>query len=101
MLAEDVPAALITDLHMPCLSGIELIKSVRQHTLLLELPILVLTTETECDFKRRAREAGATAWLQKPFEDEHLCAAIRTILQSAYTVDIVWRSGDIGVLSGN
>ncbi|WP_164871869.1 response regulator, partial [Solirhodobacter olei] len=43
------------------------------------VPILVLTTESATDLKERARNAGATGWIVKPFDDVRLVAAIRKV----------------------
>jgi two-component system chemotaxis response regulator CheY len=43
------------------------------------IPILVLTTETEASKKQRAKDAGATGWIVKPFEPEKLLAAVRRV----------------------
>jgi len=81
LLSQTVPDALITDLHMPVKNGIDLVRSVRQDPSLTAVPILVLTTESDRRFKEMARIAGATAWLQKPFDDEHLLSALRHMLR--------------------
>ena len=57
---------LITDWNMPGMSGLDLIRAVRALDDKRDLPILVLTTETDIDKKEAARQAGATGWLNKP-----------------------------------
>jgi two-component system chemotaxis response regulator CheY len=64
---------VITDLHMPNADGIEVIKSAREaHSPNRFTPIVMLTTEAQADRKRQGREAGATAWIVKPFDGEML-----------------------------
>jgi len=75
-----VPEAVISDIHMPDVDGITFIASVRSDPALKNLPILVLTTENEYEFKQRARAAGATAWLQKPFDDVTVQLALEKML---------------------
>lgn len=75
-----VPDAVISDIHMPDVDGITFIASVRSDPGLKNLPILVLTTENEKEFKQRARAAGATAWLQKPFDDVTVQLALEKML---------------------
>lgn len=75
-----VPDAVVSDIHMPDVDGISFISSVRSDQRFKAVPILVLTTEDEFEFKERARVAGATAWLQKPFEDITVQQALKKLL---------------------
>ena len=59
---------ILTDLHMPIMNGIELISNVRKTENYKRIPILLLTTETLKAKKLEAKKAGATGWLNKPFE---------------------------------
>lgn len=74
------PDLLITDINMPRLDGFGLIEKVREQDRHRNLPILVLTTESSDEKKQRARQAGATGWIVKPFHPEKLAAAIRRVL---------------------
>lgn len=78
-LAENDPALVITDITMPNLDGYELITALRAQPRLREIPVLVLTTECEPDKKARARAAGATGWIVKPFDPDKLTAALRRV----------------------
>lgn len=72
---------LITDLHMPVMNGLELIKHVRQTDHYRYLPILFLTTETKGEIKMEAKNAGATGWITKPFSNEKLLQIINRVLR--------------------
>lgn len=74
------PHLIITDINMPRMDGFGLIESVRADDDYSSVPILVLTTESGADLKARARAAGATGWIVKPFEDERLIAVINRVL---------------------
>ena len=74
------PDLLITDINMPNLDGFGLIERLRARAEHRNLPILVLTTESSDEKKQRARAAGATGWIVKPFHPEKLAAAIRRVL---------------------
>ncbi len=78
-LAENEPALVITDITMPNLDGFGLITALRAQPRLREIPVLVLTTECEPDKKAKARAAGATGWIVKPFDPEKLTAALRRV----------------------
>ncbi|WP_395328388.1 response regulator [Novosphingobium sp. BL-8A] len=73
------PDLLITDINMPKMDGFELIEAVRKTSEFKGTPILVLSTEFSDEKKTRAREAGATGWITKPFDADRLGAAIRRV----------------------
>ena len=73
------PDLLITDINMPKMDGFELIEAVRGVPEFGDPPILVLSTEFSDDKKARARSAGATGWITKPFDPDKLGAAIRRV----------------------
>ncbi|SEO54374.1 two-component system, chemotaxis family, response regulator CheY [Salinihabitans flavidus] len=79
-LENDKPDLAITDINMPRLDGFGFIEGVRNQPFLRGLPILVLTTESAPELKERARSAGATGWIVKPFDEVKLVAAIRRVL---------------------
>jgi len=70
---------VITDINMPRLDGFGLIEKLRAGNRHRDRPILVLTTESSEEKKARARSAGATGWIVKPFDPEKLCAAVRRV----------------------
>ncbi len=72
---------LVTDLHMPEMNGIELIKEVRNKEDYKFTPILFLTTESQQAKKMEAKNAGATGWIVKPFVPEKLLAAISKVVR--------------------
>lgn len=63
---------VITDINMPRMDGIELIRQIRKTQNHAFVPILCLTTETSEDMKADARSAGATGWIKKPFDPDKL-----------------------------
>jgi two-component system chemotaxis response regulator CheY len=71
--------AVITDLNMPVMNGIEFIRKYRQHPSSKGVPIILLTTESDEELKRQAKEAGATGWIVKPFKQEQLLAVIKKV----------------------
>jgi two-component system, chemotaxis family, chemotaxis protein CheY len=73
------PDAIVTDINMPRMDGYELIGAVRRDPRLRATPILVLSTEYTAEKKMRARDAGATGWIVKPFQDDALIAAIQRV----------------------
>jgi len=70
---------IITDINMPKLDGFGFIEAVREDASYRATPILVLTTESDPAKKDRARRAGATGWIVKPFHPEKLVEAIRRV----------------------
>ena len=71
---------LITDLNMPNLDGIGLVKGVRAGSLNRMIPIVLLTTESQDARKAEGKAAGATGWIIKPFKPEQLLAVIKKVL---------------------
>ncbi len=79
ILADFVPDAIITDINMPRLDGFGFIDAVRRTDRHKSIPILVLTTESSAEFKARARNAGATGWIVKPFDTQKLVRALHIV----------------------
>jgi two-component system, chemotaxis family, chemotaxis protein CheY len=71
---------VVTDLHMPNMDGIELIRSLRANPSHRFMPVVMLTTESNQDKKNQGREAGATGWIVKPFKPEQLVAVVKRLL---------------------
>ncbi len=78
LAANDVDV-IITDINMPRLDGFGLIERLRACERHCDRPILVLSTESSDEKKARARAAGATGWIVKPFDAEKLAAAVRRV----------------------
>ncbi|MHB8912820.1 MAG: response regulator [Lysobacter sp.] len=72
--------AVVTDVNMPRMDGITLIRELRQLPAYKFTPMLMLTTESGGDKKMEGKAAGATGWLVKPFDPEQLVATIRKVL---------------------
>ena len=79
VLEEAEPDVIITDINMPNLDGYGFIEGVRRDRRHRSRPILVLSTESDPEKKGRARAAGATGWIVKPFKAESLIDAIRRV----------------------
>jgi two-component system chemotaxis response regulator CheY len=71
---------LVTDLNMPNLDGIELIKRVRALPEYKYIPIIMLTTESDDAKKQAGRSAGASGWIVKPFRGEQLVMVAKKFL---------------------
>ena len=72
---------LITDLNMPGMNGIELIKQVRALAAYRFLPILFLTTESQQSRKLEAKAAGASGWIVKPATADDLLNTIKLVIR--------------------
>jgi two-component system chemotaxis response regulator CheY len=71
---------VITDINMPEMDGFALIRALRALPEYRHTPILTLTTEDSPEQKQIGRAAGATGWMVKPFDPEHLLATLRRVL---------------------
>jgi two-component system chemotaxis response regulator CheY len=79
VLMTETPEVIITDINMPKLDGFGFIEAVRKTERFRATPILVLTTESDAEKKNRARKAGATGWIVKPFDPVKLVDIIRRV----------------------
>jgi two-component system chemotaxis response regulator CheY len=70
---------VITDVHMPQMDGIELTRRLRSLPIHKSTPILLLTTESDPAMKAKGKEAGATGWLVKPFQQDQLLAVVAKV----------------------
>jgi two-component system chemotaxis response regulator CheY len=71
---------VITDLNMPRMDGITLVRELRRLPWFRGVPMLVLTTESSPERKLEGRAAGATGWVVKPFNPEKLLSAIARVV---------------------
>jgi len=78
-LAEPVNL-VITDLNMPNLDGIGLIRGIRANPACKAIPILMLTTESQESRKQEGKAAGATGWIVKPFTTQQILAVVKKVL---------------------
>ena len=71
---------VVTDVNMPRMDGISLIRELRKMSTFKGIPIVLLTTESDEERKREARAAGATGWITKPFKQDQLLGVVRKVL---------------------
>ncbi|MBF0158629.1 MAG: response regulator [Magnetococcales bacterium] len=71
---------VVTDLNMPNMDGITLIKSLRALPNYKFIPIVMLTTESQATRKAEGKEAGATGWIVKPFKPQQLLDVVKKVL---------------------
>ncbi|EJZ18387.1 response regulator [Rhizobium sp. Pop5] len=71
---------IVTDLNMPVMDGLTMIEELRKLPAQAGVPIIFLTTESDADLKARAKAAGATGWLTKPFDPENLVKIVKKVL---------------------
>lgn len=71
---------VLTDVHMPRMDGIALIRELRALPTYRFVPMLVLTTESGTDKKMEGKAAGATGWIVKPFDPPKLLATVAKVL---------------------
>jgi len=74
------PDIIITDLMMPGIDGLELLRRVRQDFNISHIPVIILTAKQNDETKTNAITAGANAYITKPFSSEYLMARIHQLL---------------------
>jgi two-component system, chemotaxis family, chemotaxis protein CheY len=72
---------ILSDVNMPRMNGIDLIRALRAENAYRHTPILMLTTDGSADGKREGKEAGATGWIVKPFDPAQLIATMLRVLR--------------------
>jgi two-component system chemotaxis response regulator CheY len=72
---------ILSDVNMPNMDGIELIRALRAEDAYRHTPILMLTTDGSPERKRAGKEAGATGWIVKPFDPAQLIATMLRVLR--------------------
>ncbi|MEW7978175.1 MAG: phosphate regulon transcriptional regulator PhoB [Candidatus Sedimenticola endophacoides] len=80
-LAESVPDMILMDWMLPGMSGVELIRQLKQDGLTRDIPVVLLTARGEEDDKVRGLECGAEDYVTKPFSPRELAARIKVILR--------------------
>lgn len=81
-LALHKPSLVISDVNMAPMDGFELVRQIRQTYSRAELPILMLTTEADDEYRARGRAVGANGWLVKPFDPQRMGAVIGHLLKA-------------------
>ncbi|MBI1954746.1 MAG: response regulator [Proteobacteria bacterium] len=76
LLNSQRPDLIITDINMPKMDGLTLIKKLREKDTFKSIPILLLTTEYTPEKKAEGRSVGATGWIVKPFDPEKLIQVV-------------------------
>ncbi len=71
---------VLSDVNMPVMDGISLIKNLRTLPNYKFVPMLMLTTESSPEKKQEGKVAGATGWIVKPFNPDQLLATIKKVL---------------------
>jgi len=71
---------ILSDINMPNMDGLTLVKELRRLPQYRGVPLLVLTTESSSEKKQEGRAAGATGWIVKPFDPDRLLATVQKVL---------------------
>ncbi|MET0026912.1 MAG: response regulator [Candidatus Thiodiazotropha sp.] len=77
------PNLVITDLNMPMMNGLDLIKEARKLPGMRFTPILMLTTESQLSMREEGKKAGATGWLVKPVQPDQLLGVVKQVVPGA------------------
>ena len=71
---------VVSDVNMPVMNGIELLREIKAHPAYKFTPVIMLTTESSDSMKEEGRAAGAKAWMVKPFKPEQILAAVAKLV---------------------
>jgi two-component system chemotaxis response regulator CheY len=71
---------VISDVNMPRMDGLTLLRTLKEKPDLKFMPVIMLTTESEAEKKKQGQEAGARAWVVKPFQPQQMLAAVSKLM---------------------
>jgi two-component system, chemotaxis family, chemotaxis protein CheY len=77
--ARDDIAAIVCDVNMPRLNGIDMLVRIKSMPNSTAIPVLMLTTERQPALIKKAKDAGAKGWMVKPFKASQLVAAVQKL----------------------
>ena len=72
---------ILSDINMPLMTGLELLRNLRKMAQYKFTPIVLITTESQLEKKAEGKAAGATGWIVKPFEPEQLLSVVTKVLR--------------------
>lgn len=70
---------IVSDVNMPNMGGIDMVKAIKQMPNYKFTPIIMLTTEASDDMKQQGKSVGAKAWMVKPFKPEQMLQAVQML----------------------
>lgn len=80
-LPSEAANLILTDVNMPRMDGLELVRQLRAKPDYKFVPIVLLTTESHPEKKQEGKAAGATGWIVKPFEPEQLLSVVKKVMR--------------------
>lgn len=72
---------VLSDVNMPLMDGLTLVRELRKLPAFKFTPILMLTTESSMDKKQEGKAAGATGWIVKPFSPDQLISTVKRVVR--------------------
>ena len=78
----NVVGLVLTDYNMPDCTGFELLKKIKENPLMTKVPVVFLTTESNPEKMRSAKEAGLSAWIKKPYRSETFFSQIENAMRN-------------------
>jgi putative two-component system response regulator len=80
LICKERPDLVLLDIHMPKMNGLDVLRQIRSDDSLEHMPVVILTSEDNCDVKMDALSHGATDFLHKPVHGGELQARLQNIL---------------------
>ena len=95
---EIVPDLIITDVMMPVMDGLEFCRKVRSSELLSHVPVIMVTAKAEHEDRLKGLEAGADAYLEKPYDENELSVRVRMLLEQRSMLRSRFASGGTEII---
>ncbi|HEY7667119.1 MAG TPA: response regulator [Actinomycetota bacterium] len=99
MMAAAAPDALVLDIMMPVVDGLDVLRSVRSHPATRELPVVVISARVGVEDQVRGLETGADAYVTKPFNPETLTSMVECALGADAEERRGWREARLRELA--
>jgi two-component system alkaline phosphatase synthesis response regulator PhoP len=99
MVAADLPDALVLDIMMPAVDGLDVLRKVRSDPATRELPVVVISARVGVEDQVRGLETGADAYVTKPFSPETLTAMVECALEADAEERRGWREARLRELA--
>jgi DNA-binding response OmpR family regulator len=99
MVAADIPDALVLDIMMPVVDGLDVLRNVRSDPATREIPVVVISARVGVEDQVRGLETGADAYVTKPFSPETLTAMVECALGADANERRVWREARLRELA--
>lgn len=82
------PDLMILDISLPAGDGFSIVQRLQENTSVSQIPFLILTASRRPEFRQQARELGAYAFFEKPYESAHLLGTVSEAVAGGFRLSL-------------